>query len=197
MLVFTVHGIIYDIINDMNKLNLGCGLKKLEGYINVDNRAECQPEVVCDLNIFPYPFPDSYFSEILLDHVIEHLNDPLDVLQELYRISTSGAKIIINCPHFSGNWVHPGHKSAISVHLFDFLSNQYGEQYGNCNFKVDLLKLHWFRNTKNGKRSGFVFLFLNKIINFLANLSPSAAERLWCYWVGGFEEISFRVTVIK
>lgn len=180
----------------MSKLNLGCGLKKMEGYVNVDNRAQCQPDVFHDLNTIPYPFNDNEFSEIILDHAIEHLSDPLAVIQELHRISESDGKIIINCPHFSGNWVHPGHKSAVSVHLFDFLSPEYGERYGQADFKVDSVELRWLR-AENGKRGYLVFKALNRVINFLANLNVSIAERLWCYWVGGFEEVRFRVTVIK
>jgi len=180
----------------MDKLNLGCGLKKLAGYINVDNRSECSPDVVCDLNAFPYPFESNTFSEIFMDHVIEHLNDPLLVLQEIYRLSAPQAKIYLNCPHFSRNWVHPGHKSAISVHLFDFFKSDYGEQYGEVNFQVDNIELRWLRAEK-GKRGYLIFKVLNKLINFFANLSPAVAERIWCYWVGGFEEIRFEVTVIK
>ncbi len=180
----------------MFKLNLGCGLKKIDGYINVDNREECQPDVAHNLNILPYPFPDNHFSEIILDHVIEHLDDPLLVLQEIYRISAPEAKIIINCPHFSGNWVHPGHKSAISIHLFDFLKSDGEEVYGKTNFEVGSVKLSWFRYA-NGKRSFLILRFLNKLINALANLSPRVAERFWCYYVGGFEEIRFRVKAVK
>ena len=29
------------------------------------------------------------------------------------------------------------------------------------------------------------------VMNFLANLSPLACSRLWCFWVGGFEEIEY------
>ena len=180
----------------MNKLNLGCGFDKLDGYINIDNRSECSPDVVFDLNIFPYPFETNTFSEIIMDHVIEHLDDPLLVLQEIYRISAPEAKIYLNCPHFSGNWVHPGHKSAISVHLFDFLKSDYGERYGETNYMVDDIKLKWLRAEK-GKRGYLIFKILNKFINFLANLNVSVTERLWCYWVGGFEEIKFKVIVIK
>jgi hypothetical protein len=35
------------------------------------------------------------------------------------------------------------------------------------------------------------------VIDFFANLSPYLASRLWCYWVGGFEEIEYRFQVIK
>lgn len=180
----------------MDKLNLGCGLKKLNNYINVDNRKSCEPDFVHDLNIFPYPFSDNKFSEVLLDHVIEHLNDPLEVLQELYRITKPDGVVLLNCPHFSGNFVHPGHKAAISIHLFDFLNQDGEEVYGSTKFTVESLILRWFRHTK-GKRSWMLLRLINSIINFLANLSPSATERFWCYWVGGFEEIRFKVRVIK
>ena len=178
------------------KLNLGAGMKKLEGYINVDNRKECSPEVIHDLNIIPYPFESNEFSEVLMDHAIEHLSDPLAVLAEIYRISEPDATIYINCPHFSGNWVHPGHKSAISVHLFDFLRPDGEEVYGNANFTVEKIELRWFRYLI-GRRANPILKTLNYLINILANLSPSFTERFVCYSVGGFEEIRFTARVIK
>ncbi len=180
----------------MKRLNLGCGLKKLDGYINLDNRSECQPDVVHDLEVFPYPFPEDHFDEILMDHVLEHLSDPLRTLQELYRISKPEARISINCPHFSRNWVHPGHRSAISIHLFDFLDQGNEEVYGDTDFKVEHLELRWLGHSK-GKRSWLILRIFNGLINSLARLSPSAAERFWCYHVGGFEELKFRVRVKK
>ncbi|MBN2854210.1 methyltransferase domain-containing protein [Patescibacteria group bacterium] len=181
----------------MNKLNLGCGLKKLENYINVDNRALCEPDVLCDLNSFPYPFADNSFSEIILEHLLEHLNNPLEVLTELHRISQPDAQIIIKCPHFSTNWVHPGHKSAISVHLFDFFGVEAEESYSKAGFQVDHLKLRWMRPGGKGKRASLLFRSLALLINFFANLSPAMTERLWVYNVGGFEELEFKVKVIK
>ena len=178
------------------KLNLGCGRQTKEGFINVDNNPLCSPDVTHDLNAFPYPFTDNQFEEIEMDHVMEHLNDPLAVLQELYRIGNNGAKINIKCPHFSGNWVHPGHKSAISVHLFDFLRTDNEESYGQTNFNIQSVQLSWLRHT-NGKRGYWPMRLLNYIINPLANISPSFTERIWCYWVGGFEEIRFVGTVVK
>ncbi|MCF7795450.1 class I SAM-dependent methyltransferase [Patescibacteria group bacterium] len=181
----------------MNKLNLGCGLKKLDGYINVDIRDSCNPDVYHDLNILPYPFLDNTFKKIILDHVIEHLDNTLDILVELHRISLNNSEIIIKCPHFSTNWVHPGHKSAISVHLFDFFGEHAEESYGNINFQVEKIKLSWMRPGIKGKRNSIFFRILSVIINFFANLNPFITERLWCYNVGGFEEVEFRVRVVK
>ena len=38
---------------------------------------------------------------------------------------------------------------------------------------------------------------VGSVLDVLANLSPSLCSRLWCYWVGGFEEIEFRFTALK
>jgi len=40
------------------KLNLGCGLDKREGYINLDVRKEVKPDIVCDLEHSFLPFTD-------------------------------------------------------------------------------------------------------------------------------------------
>jgi SAM-dependent methyltransferase len=181
----------------MKKLNLGSGNDYLDGYVNVDNNIHFKANVSCDLDSYPYPFADNEFDEILASHIIEHLDDPLDFLQEIYRLAKDGAKIIIKCPHFSGNWFHPGHKSAISTKLFDFLDKNNSEYYQGADFIVEKIVLKWLRNTNLGKRKNPLMRLLNSVINFLANLNIAFAERIWCYWVGGFEEIIFEVKAKK
>lgn len=54
----------------MKKLNIGCGDRKLHGFINVDGRKEVNPDVVCNIENI-----DSLFSDIDLIyacHVLEH-----------------------------------------------------------------------------------------------------------------------------
>jgi hypothetical protein len=53
------------------------------------------------------------------------------------------------------------------------------------------------RNTNLGKRKNLIIKLLNYLNNFFANLNVSFAERIWCYWVGGFEEIIFEARVKK
>lgn len=83
------------------KLNLGCGERHFEGYINVDKYGN--PDVKQDLETFPWPWSDNSVSEILLIHVLEHLgkdtNTYLNIIKEMYRICEPDAKIRIIVPH--------------------------------------------------------------------------------------------------
>jgi hypothetical protein len=83
------------------RLNLGCGMNRLDGYVNVDRHGE--PDVRHDLEVLPWPWPDDSVSEILLKHVLEHLGrDPgvyLEIMKELYRVCQDGATIRVIVPH--------------------------------------------------------------------------------------------------
>lgn len=177
------------------KVNVGSGRRQLPGFLSIDNNEHAgQVDVVHDLDVFPWPFAESCVGEIIMDHVLEHLEDTIRVIQELYRICADGAIIHIMTPHFSCAWYHPGHKRAIGVGLFDHFESQNEEHYGDCRFRVERLKLRWMRpryRTSLARKIGA------GAIDWLANLNPRLCQRLWCYWVGGFEEIEFHVRVIK
>ncbi len=87
----------------MKKLNLGCGFKHKDGYVNLDNFTECNPDILHDLESFPYPFEDSSVDEIILDNVLEHLGQSFSVfnqvIKELYRVSVHNGNLHIKVPH--------------------------------------------------------------------------------------------------
>src|SRR5258708_21691578 len=110
------------------KLNLGCGFDKRAGYLNVDSAPECQPDLVVDLETFPWPWRDNSVSEIQLIHTLEHLGrEPetyLRIWQEIWRVTEGGARIHITVPHpRHDNFMHdPTHVRAVTpegVALFD------------------------------------------------------------------------------
>ena len=57
----------------MIKLNLGSGSQKIKGYINVDKYNTFEPDIVHDLEKFPYPFKDNSVEIIILSHVLAFL----------------------------------------------------------------------------------------------------------------------------
>jgi hypothetical protein len=83
------------------KLNLGCGQNPMPGYINVDKYGS--PELQHDLETFPWPWAESSVDEIVMNHVLEHLGQEIDVyfgiIKELYRVCKPNGLIRINVPH--------------------------------------------------------------------------------------------------
>ena len=75
----------------------------MNGWVNVDSVQACFPDVLWDLETFPWPWPDDSIDEIILSQVLEHLgqlpNVYLRIIQELYRICKEGALIQISVPH--------------------------------------------------------------------------------------------------
>ncbi|MEK7818820.1 MAG: methyltransferase domain-containing protein [Bacteroidota bacterium] len=86
----------------MKILDLGCGPHaKKNGSIGMDIRPAPHVDVVHDLNLFPYPFGDNEFDYVEMSHVIEHVQKPLNVINEIIRISKNGGTIRIITPHYS------------------------------------------------------------------------------------------------
>ena len=57
--------------NSSLKLHLGCGTNKLEGWVNVDSVADCQPDLVHDVSQ-PLPYQNESVDEILAEDLLEH-----------------------------------------------------------------------------------------------------------------------------
>lgn len=79
-------------------LNLGCGFNKLPGYVNVDAYDNCQPDVVHDLNVRPYPWADNSVDGIVCAHTLEHIKDWWGAFTEMARILRYGGELEIRVP---------------------------------------------------------------------------------------------------
>lgn len=184
------------------KLNLGSGEFLKEGFVNVDYYSVTTPDISHDLNQLPYPFEDNYFELVEADHVLEHLQDPFRVMGELRRISAPGATIHIRVPHFSRGFTHADHKRGFDVTFPYYFNPKFPPGYQNIPLELVKMRLTWFAQPYM-KRSVMpmplirVAQGIGMVINLFANLSPWLCSRLWCYWVGGFEEIEFVFRVNK
>jgi len=100
------------------KLNLGCGNRRFKRYRNLTKKD-------LDLNTFPYPFKDNSVDEILLYFVLEHLNNPVKVLEELHRISKPSRLIKLKLP-YGIRWMdNLEHKRGYTEKTFKNFSNSY------------------------------------------------------------------------
>lgn len=181
------------------KINLGSSGNNLHGYINVDIRESVNPDVVHDLNAFPYPFKDNSADRIELTHVLEHLDQPFKVMRELHRILKPKGTLYIAVPHFSRGFTHTEHSHGFDVSFYCYFTLRFPKQFYGVEYELISVKLNWinnltFRYLPELGIGAFTIFFLrgfNAVFTFLANLSPMACSRLWCFWVGGFEEIEF------
>lgn len=186
--------------NKIIVLDLGCGTfpykaKDNEKVISVDFRPEVKPTVVHNLFDFPYPFEGSSFDIIYASHIMEHMKDNIEFMEEIYRIAKPNSKIIIRVPHFSGRsaWCDPTHLRAYSYYQFYYYSSESRDHYGNCEFKVKKVELRYTRFP----HGFFVSKILSPIINYFANLNIKLCEKVWCYWIGGFSEIYVELEAVK
>lgn len=114
------------------KLNLGCGSKRLEGYLNVDKYGT--PDLKVNLEEFPWPWEDNSVEKIELSHVLEHLGQQsevyLKIFQEMYRICQPGAEIHIKVPHYRhDNFLHdPTHVRAVTPYGLSMFSQSFNRE---------------------------------------------------------------------
>jgi predicted SAM-dependent methyltransferase len=85
------------------RLNLGCGHRKMDGWLNVDKVAACAPDQIVDLEVLPWPWADNSVEAVMLSHTLEHLGAATDIylgiFRELYRVCRPGATITVVVPH--------------------------------------------------------------------------------------------------
>jgi len=184
------------------KLNLGCGEFKKEGYVNIDYYSVSEPDIKHDLNVFPYPFEDNTFTLIEADHLLEHLENPFQVMKELQRIAKDGCLIKIKVPHFSRGFTHAQHNRGFDVSFPLYFTPSFQGGYQGVALELVKMNLRWFaqpylKRSVLSSPTFYIGFALGKIIDFFANISPYICSRFWCFWVGGFEEIEFEFKVNK
>lgn len=168
-------------------LNLGCGLKPVAGAVNVDVTERVAPDVLCDLNRRPWPFPDGHFDEVLAYDVVEHLADVMSTFEEIHRVARAGALVRVTVPHFSsGNaYTDPTHRHFFGYHTLDYLTDA-GEFsfYTRARFRVRHRQIIFWPT------------LLNRLVWRLANRWPMWYELRWA-WVFPALFLTFELEVVK
>jgi len=121
-------------------LDLGCGLRKKEGYIGVDIAKLDGVDIICDINK-GFPFEDNSIDGIYSNFLFEHISNTIFLFQELYRICRKTAKIEFRVPYYQSNtqYKDPTHKAIIIPETLRYFSDDkwYGSDYNiNVNFKL-------------------------------------------------------------
>ncbi len=124
-------------------VDLGCGKKKRPGAIGVDYSDRHNADVIHDLNVFPYPFESDSIDQVYLDNVLEHLDKPMQVMEEVHRITKPGGNVKVIVPYFRSVWafIDPTHKTFYTVDSFSYYDPDHiicqRYDYVNTRFKVE------------------------------------------------------------
>ena len=117
----------------IRRLNLGCGRDVRTGWTNLDAMPLPGVDVVADLERCadtPLPFANDTFDELLLSHVIEHIEATLPLMQECWRIAKPGALAIVRVPHGSSDnaWEDPTHVRPYFLGSFNYFTQPFYHQ---------------------------------------------------------------------
>jgi len=142
-------------------LDLGCGEGRYleyfgDGSVGMDvagpNLKSCEEKglkvVERDLNR-DLPFSGERFEIIFLSHIIEHLDSPIQILRESYRLLEPGGLIIIGVPNTGGlarllgdHYFndHEGHLYALSFENIKVLLGKTGFRFKKIYVNLPLVK---------------------------------------------------------
>lgn len=88
-------------LDQFTKVHLGCGEKRLNGFLNVDARASAHTDLVCDF--YELPFADNSVELFYMCHSLEHI--PMHqthlFIRKLFTMLKPSGKIYISVPDFA------------------------------------------------------------------------------------------------
>lgn len=105
------------------KIDLGCGNNKQPGYVGIDRFETIDADIVCDMER-SLPLEDNSVDYIIASHSLEHVNDIMKIMKEIYRICKHKALVCIVAPyyHTSLNLANPFHKVVFNEHTPRFFT---------------------------------------------------------------------------
>ncbi len=116
------------------KLNLGCGELQMHGYVNVDWYEDSGIDLVMNLDEHPWPWADDSCDEVVAFDIYEHVDKPLEFMNECWRVLEPGGLLKIRTSHWKGenSFTDPTHKRFLTERSWDYWipGRGYHKKYG-------------------------------------------------------------------
>ncbi len=91
-------------------------------------------DMVHDLDVYPWPFPDNHFDVVYARDVIEHVKDIFQAMNEINRICKEEARVELIVPYWhSSEAFYPNHNyyfNTDALKLFTQKDRDYDNYYG-------------------------------------------------------------------
>lgn len=160
------------------KVDIGCGLNK-QRDIGLDIKRLPGVDVVADVSK-NLPFKDNTIDEIFCSHTIEHIENPIKLIEEIWRITKPKGKVVIKVPHCQnhGAFRDPTHKSFWHEDTFIHFTetNRLPNWYSPARFKIIYIKVST----------------TSKLAKLLSKF-PAISNKMWNI----YSEIEWKLIVIK
>lgn len=188
------------------KIDLGCSRYKKPGFLGVDIDRVNGVEVIADARHLP--FKTSSLDGIYSHHCIEHIDDQLAVIGELWRVCRSDSEVHLIVPHFSNPSYYDDltHKHQYSTRTFEHYDKRMQALTGHSvylkdvDLRLESARLNYWPSeivSRKGWLKRTLLKCITGVLDLFANANPFLCERIWCGWVGGFFEVEYRFKVIK
>lgn len=108
------------------RLNLGCGMRRLPGYYNVDRVELPGVDIIANLEEPLGELPTDSVEAIYCRHTLEHVTRLIELLAELHRITQHDGRLEIIVPHFSNPYGYsdPTHVRFFGLYSFYYLADE-------------------------------------------------------------------------
>ena len=130
------------------KLNLGAGIRPINGYENHDILELPGIQHVFDLEETPYPLADNSYDEIFSHHCAEHIGNFVPMIFECHRMLKPGGKLIIEVPYVRSmgaiaNPFHVGYFDEMTMDIFYSQESCWNIKCDKPLFKLDKISMEF------------------------------------------------------
>lgn len=151
----------------MIKVDIGCGMRKQEGWVGIDIRRFAGVDYVLDIGKDHFPFETNSVGEIKALHILEHLypEQLFHCMSECFRIITPKGSFYIEVPKAGtpAYYLHPDHKIQFIEDSFGFFQvpdkgedvHGYLDGFWNVHvhqpYEKEVVKVTMYPNKPDGK----------------------------------------------
>lgn len=178
-------------------LDIGCGERKYPGALGLDLVVLPTVDLLANAN-HGLPFRDNCLDGVHVNHVLEHVDNLVFVMDEIWRVLRPGGRVYITVPHSTSSfmtWRDPTHVRGLNLSTLTYFDNTTFDgglfaYYSRANFRPVYTRLRFAAGGRAGReRPGRNPLarVLTDALEAIANRSERhqyLCERWWGPWVG-------------
>lgn len=178
-------------------IDIGCGERKKAGAIGVDIARLETVDVLADIT-HGLPFRDSSVDSVHARHVLEHFDDLVAVMREVWRVCKPGGRFYVTVPHSSSHfmtWRDPTHRRGMNLSTLTYFDRTSFDgrlfaYYSGVNFRIVYRRLRFVAGGNEGRYSPqrrLLGAVATDVLEAIANRTPymqHVCERWWGQWFG-------------